>query len=720
MVGRMVEAPDTLPKTPTRQGANVFLDARQRLNLSQKELADKLNTSLYALVRWERGDLEPSTEILDSIRRLITPAKERDGELQHGKVKISFESNGIGAIPAPLPLFDTEPILLLPSAKASLLSEIMEGELWGNSRLAIADILARSTKAATTIEVALDEPISAGKNTYTYDAHTYHTKVPPQGIATVISKYLPDGGVVLDPFAGSGMTGVAARYLGLDVVLNELSPAASFIAHNFTKKVDPAEFNRAISQLLTNLSDLRSHLYSTRCRECGSRVEAHFVVWSYRLKCDHCEGEFILWDHCRKYGRTVREHKLLKEFPCPHCQQQISKSYLQRLEAVPVFLGYRCCARKIVEHPLEEADFNAVTVDKKLLEQYGDQVPMKTIPDGVNLNQPKRHGLNTIRDFYTQRNLVACAAIWREIKRIADPELAAAVGFVFTSLYQRVTRLSEYRFWGGSGNTANFNVPQIFNETNVFITFERKAKSIADHFATTAAQYNGRCAIRTGSATDLSFLPDSSIDLIFTDPPFGGNINYSEMNILWEAWLNCYTEPKEEAIINRVQGKSVSDYEQLMSDSLAEAYRVLRPNHWMVLVFMNSSEKVWQALRSAILKSGFSIEMVSIFDKQHGTFKQFVSENTAGSDLMIHCRKVGDGSQGVVDCIEGAFSVDEFMSGHGGSIPMFPYVHVRRNVEVDYRTLYSRYIAKAIEVGQGVLSFAQFREDAGKCLGDRK
>jgi hypothetical protein len=51
----------------------------------------------------------------------------------------------------------------------------------------------------------------------------------------------------------------------------------------------------------------------------------------------------------------------------------------------------------------------------------------------------------------------------------------------------------------------------------------------------------------------------------------------------------------------------------------------------MVLVFMNSSQEVWQALRDAILKAGFLIERVDIFDKQHGTFKQFVSENTGGN-----------------------------------------------------------------------------------------
>jgi hypothetical protein len=139
----------------------------------------------------------------------------------------------------------------------------------------------------------LDEEISAGKNTYTYDAHTYHTKVPPQGIANVISKYLPEGGVVLDPFAGSGMTGVAARYLGHDVILNELSPAAAFISFNFLASIDTEQFRLAVSQVLTNLHNLQRTLYLTRCRECGSEVVQLYTVWSYVLECDHCEHDFV-------------------------------------------------------------------------------------------------------------------------------------------------------------------------------------------------------------------------------------------------------------------------------------------------------------------------------------------------------------------------------------------------------------------------------------------
>jgi 16S rRNA G966 N2-methylase RsmD len=79
----------------------------------------------------------------------------------------------------------------------------------------------------------LPEGLVAGKNTYVYDAHTYHTKVPPQAIAYLIEHYAEPGELVLDPFCGSGMTGVAALRTGRIPILIDLSPAATFIAYNF-------------------------------------------------------------------------------------------------------------------------------------------------------------------------------------------------------------------------------------------------------------------------------------------------------------------------------------------------------------------------------------------------------------------------------------------------------------------------------------------------------
>ena len=251
------------------------------------------------------------------------------------------------------------------------------------------------------------------------------------------------------------------------------------------------------------------------------------------------------------------------------------------------------------------------------------------------------------------------------------------------------------------------------------MTFERKAKTILDHLATTANNYTGQCVVHTGTATDLSFLPDESIDFVFTDPPFGANINYSEMNFLWETWLGSLTETTNEAIVNRYQKKSVKHYGALMQRSLEECHRVLRPGHWLVLVFMNSSRDIWSSIRDAVISSGFSIQRVDIFDKQHGTFKQFVSENTAGCDLMLHCKKASRAPHvtpavAATDTVTNA--VRRFLRLRHGPVPVLPYLHVSRNEEIDYRMLYSEFLSASLTGTGTLVDFSSFRATAAAVL----
>ena len=500
-----VEQPDH-PADAAQSSAHCgrIVEVRNALRLTQQEMAQALNTSLYALARWERGDLVPSRDVMARVERL----SKKDADQSSGDCTpdVLFPSTGYRQMSTFYPLLDRVDVDLLEKPRSDPLRDIFSAPFWDRGDLALGEILSRNASPATTRKDPFLDEVSAGKNTYTYDAHTYHTKVPPQGIANVIRAYLPEGGLVLDPFGGSGMTAVAARHVGHDVVLNELSPAACFIAANFNRVVNINEFNSAVDQLIESLRGLRKSLYTTSCRECGSDVELLYTVWSYSVECNHCGEPLVVWEHGRKYGKTVREHKLLRKFPCPACGTEVTKSNLKRLDQTPVFLGYRCCSgHTIREHELVADDLTRIEEAAGFLSDYYGEYPTTTLPDGINLNQPKRHGIRTVADFYSPRNLVACAALWREIRRIRDPGISAAVGFVFTSLYQRVTRLSEYRFWGGSGNMANFNVPHVFNEANVFVTFERKAKSIADHYCATATAYKGTCAIRTGFCDGIRF-----------------------------------------------------------------------------------------------------------------------------------------------------------------------------------------------------------------------
>ena len=118
------------------------------------------------------------------------------------------------------------------------------------------------------------------------------------------------------------------------------------------------------------------------------------------------------------------------------------------------------------------------------------------------------------------------------------------------------------------------------------------------------------------SATDLT-IPSNSIDYVFTDPPFGDNLMYSELNFIWESWLRIRTNIEQEGIINKSQNKSLREYNTLMLGSFKEYYRVLKPKRWITVVFHNSKSSVWNGIQEAITKAGFIISQVSTLETKN-------------------------------------------------------------------------------------------------------
>lgn len=573
---------------------------------------------------------------------------------------------------------------------------------------------ARTSRPPKEVPTAYSHNISAGKNTYVYDAHTYHTKVPPEGIKRLIEYYTRPGDVVLDPFSGSGMTGVAALELGRKALLVDLSPAATFISYNLNTPVPSHRYLQAVNALLDSLAGLEERLYTTHCRTCGRPTPLLYMVWSYGMVCKHCGQEFILWDVARDERPSVRESEILTEFDCPHCGRHLKKRELTRTRRYPVQVGYKCC-----QAGLRESTAPPDKQDKALLsdvEQEGVPLnlwyPKGRFPVGVNTAQPIRAGVKRVDQAYTPRALWAMAALWNAAKQWPDREMRPKLLFTLTSLYQRVTVFSEFRFWGGSGNTANYNVPAIMNEQNVFKAFRRKANTIALYFGN-APMIPRDLRVSTQSACHLPQLPPSSVDYVFTHPPFGGNINYSEMNFLWESWLGSYTNNAEEAIINRVQHKDVKTYQKLLTNAFSETRRVLKDGGWLTVVFHNSSAEVWRALQNAIADAGFLIRGTQTFDKKHGTFKQFVSDNAVGYDLVLHCQKTFTSQnsermdkQGLIG-LTAAF-IKSALIANADSYTV-RYTHVSRKDEFNYRRLYAEWLAQSVAETTVSLDFNEFR-----------
>ncbi|MGQ9498366.1 MAG: DNA methyltransferase [Desulfotomaculales bacterium] len=701
-------------------------EMRRKSGVALKAMARDLEIDPGFLSRVERGLVSAPDHIIEAYhKRFGTLPHDITSPLEFGCLRENTAQYRVTQFTFP---FESKPPVparadLLPKVQTSPLHDVPP-LFYPSLNPYLAD-LTDPTRPPKLVPLPYTNNISAGKNSYVYDAHTYHTKVPPEGLKLLIDYYTRPGDVVLDPFCGSGMTGIAATETGRKALLVDLSPAATFITWNMLTPVPAHRYLEAVQRVLKHAVELEQTLYNTHCRVCGRRVPMLYMVWSYGFLCRYCDREFILWDVAREERPSPRESKIRTEFPCPYCGKNLKKRLLKKTRRYPVQVGYKCC-----QPGLKEAVASPDEHDLALLAQIESEgipkdlwYPVDPFPEGVNTRQPIAAGITSVDKAYTPRALWAMAYLWDIAARWPDPEIRTKLFFTLTSLYQRVTVFAEFRFWGGSGNTANFNVPGIMNEQNVFKAFERKAHTISWYFSnapTVARQFR----ISTQSACWLPQIPSRSIDYILTDPPFGGNINYSEMNFLWESWLRAFTDNTEEIIINDSQGKGLGEYKKLLTKALVEARRVLKDDGWMSIMFHNSSAKVWHAFQQAIFDAGFAIEGIQIFDKKHGTFKQFVSENAVGYNLVLHCRKAKapqrieeNGKAEVHRQIIGF--IRETLSRSRDRY-VIKYNHVPRKKELDYRKLYAEWLATALPVTRINISFEEFRSIVDRVISEHE
>jgi hypothetical protein len=141
--------------------------------------------------------------------------------------------------------------------------------------------------------------------------------------------------------------------------------------------------------------------------------------------------------------------------------------------------------------------------------------------------------------------------------------------------------------------------------------------------------------------------------------------------------------------------------------------RVLKDDGWLTVVFHNSSARVWESLQRAIVGAGFAIEGTQTFDKKHGTFKQFVSDNAVGYNLVLHCRKSQDRRilqrNGRQSAQKQAVAFIRSELDKGTSQYQVGYLHVNREDEFDYRRLYAEWLADVLPRLEVNLSFEEFR-----------
>lgn len=517
------------------------------------------------------------------------------------------------------------------------------------------------------------QAMKAQRNGGLYSAFPYPTKISPETIALFIATHTKPGDTVFDGFAGSGTTGIAARLcenptdqlieearqLGVqpkwgprNVVLYELGALGAFISRTLTDPPFPRGFLAAAETVLQETEHELQWMYSARSPQ-GEPGSIRHVVWSDFLTCPSCDKKVSLWDASVSLEPAI----ISPLFSCPHCHFSCPNSDLDRVTVkrsdgtlgVQRTLRHREPARVYGSSSSGNWSRPPIEDDQTLLRRINrhpipETVPVVPIPWGDLYRSGYHVGLSHLHHFYTRRNLIVFATLWRhtlsyrgKLQRALRFWLLSYNASHATIMTRVVAKKKQRDLIVTSAQPGVLYVSGLPVEKNLFSGLRRKLKTVSDSFE---LMYGGKSKVRVYQRSSCNVhLSKGSIDYVFTDPPFGGNIPYAELNFINEAWLGRYTDTSEEAIVSRHQAKSVADYQALLAQAFSEVHRILRPRGSATVIFHSASASVWAALQNAYEEAGLGVHRTSVLDKTQGSFKQVTTNGAVRGDAIIELRK---------------------------------------------------------------------------------
>lgn len=430
-----------------------------------------------------------------------------------------------------------------------------------------------------------------------YKIHKYWARKPWYIVERYINDYSKPGDLVMDPFCGSGCTGLEAVINGRSFLGQDLNPSAIQVSRG---------------TLMNQISfDLLKKSYEVIRLHCFEKIMSLYV----------------------------------SDQMCPTCGKPL---YFRYLNIGPKFqrcfsgaLYCSCCAHKVLKHELTSEEYSRLEELQHI--DIDNWYPSIEFPKKFFKDRFSYKGIHSVSDMFTRRNLYALSLLYKEIQKI-DDENKELLMLAFTNTVLHVSKLKGENVRPLGVN--NYWVPDDYIEENVWFRFEdrinnlikaKEQQKIREQEKRSKGLNYGKWTISLKSS--LEDMGSECVDYFFTDPPYGDAIQYSELSYMWNAWLDKEYNIIDEVIVNPVQNKGNKEFQELLNLSLDNIYRALKTGGYLTLCFQNKNSEIWKRVVMHCKNVGLKLVDISIYDTFGSPYNKSWANFSPKSDIYVTFKK---------------------------------------------------------------------------------
>lgn len=426
----------------------------------------------------------------------------------------------------------------------------------------------------------------ASNNNDLYKSHLYWSQKPYNICDILIENFSKEGDTILDPFMGSGVTIIQSvhnkhKRKAIGIEINEVP---IFIVKKLLDNYDQKILTKEINNVVNKVKKLNK-FYETNCINCAETGTIQKVIFDRES-----------WNSTP----NVKE------------------------------IYYKCkCSKKSIVKTADLLDVEKMNVEY-------EAVNINDIELIINSRLAVYKG-EKISNIFTKRNFM----ILDIIKGYLDKNNCLyneGLKYILLSIIHlsKITDThsnSQWPLWTPKKDCVEKNIIEVFEKrAKLFIKSVKYINENVDINRKSVDSYsdllNGDFYVINKGAQNITNndIPNESIDLVITDPPYLGQVLYSEYMQLYKPFLELNFNLKDEIVVSSSpeRNKNEEEYFILLEKVFKNVSDKLKDGKYMCMYFHDSNLKVWDKLIRILEKHKLRyISQVHV--KKKNTLKNIIS-----------------------------------------------------------------------------------------------